>query len=701
MPVFVRRGNVKNGVLILLLATAFVASMWGQANAYTSDLNNFIGRYPNAANSKLNSCTTCHTSGYGFNGYGSHYRSYGLAGSEGRDSDGDDAVNIDEITALTWPGDASDFPAPTNQPPVADAGTDFSVDENSQVELDGSASYDPDGDTLTYEWMQVGGTPVNLTGATTATPTFIAPVVGSDGEDLTFELMVGDGALSSEPVSVTVTIIAVNEPPVAEAGPTQNVLPGAYVDLNGSASYDPDGESLEYAWTQTEGPTVTLADAGTVQPSFTAPDTGSSGATLIFQLTVQDVDHATASDTCIVNIEGVNQAPVADAGQEQNVEEGVSVVTLNGSDSYDPDGDSIAYAWRQVGTATVDLLDANTATPSFVTPDVGPDGESLTFELTVTDTGNMSSVATCIVNIIWVNAAPVAVVGDDQTVNEGDLVTLDGSASFDPDGESLSCEWRQVSGTPVDIADMTAPSLAFTAPSVTAPGEALQFELTVADVQQLRSSAVCEVYVNAAVVEDPPVEDPPVEDPPVEDPPVEDPPAEDPPAEDPPGNDDGEDDDEGEDRDDDADDDEEGEDRDDDADDDDEGEDRDDDADDDDEGEDRDDDADQNEDEDRDEQLNEEQLRKMWREMIREYRLKRRAAILQFRELRQKAIALREDDRQLARETMQEARAYKALARDCTRQIRKLREAIKAAKTGDLKRYQIDYATGAVAFVTY
>ncbi|PSP22408.1 hypothetical protein BRC61_04785, partial [Halobacteriales archaeon QH_10_65_19] len=160
-----------------------------------------------------------------------------------------------------------------NTPPTADAGDDQTVEEQATVTLDGSDSSDPDGDSLSYSWRQTAGPDVTLTDADTATPEFTAPDV-DDPTDLTFELTVDDGD-ASETDRTVVTVTNSNTPPTADAGDDQNVEEQTTVTLDGSNSSDPDGDSLNYSWTQIRGPDVTLTDADTATSEFTAPEVDS------------------------------------------------------------------------------------------------------------------------------------------------------------------------------------------------------------------------------------------------------------------------------------------------------------------------------------------------------------------------------------------------------------------------------------------
>jgi hypothetical protein len=93
------------------------------------------------------------------------------------------------------------------QPPVADAGQDQIVVVNATVTLDGSGSYDPNGDNIIYGWTQTGGGPiVVLSSAVISRPIFMAPALPTV---LTFTLVVTDtpGGLPSAPDTVAINVV--------------------------------------------------------------------------------------------------------------------------------------------------------------------------------------------------------------------------------------------------------------------------------------------------------------------------------------------------------------------------------------------------------------------------------------------------------------------------------------------------------------
>ena len=380
-----------------------------------------------------------------------------------------------------------------NQAPNADAGDNQTVSTGSAVTLDGTGSSDPDGDTLEFSWTQTSGTDVALDDDDTDGPSFTSP---AEAGTLTFELTVddGNGGTDTDTVTVTVTADGDNQAPTADAGDNQTVAPGSNVTLDGSGSSDPDGDTLEFSWTQTSGTDVTLSDDSDAMPSFTAP---AEDDALTFELTVSDGNGGTDTDTVTVTVtaDGDNQDPTADAGDNQTVAVG-SNVTLDGGGSTDPDGDTLQFSWSQTSGTNVALTNDDTASPSFTAPDAE---DTLTFELTVIDGRGGADTDTVTVTVAEDvdNQAPTANAGDDQTVTGNSTVTLNGTDSSDPDGDALDFSWSQTSGTDVTLSDADSDS-----PSFTAPDEdgSLTFELTVDDGNGGSDTDSVTVTTTAAVV---------------------------------------------------------------------------------------------------------------------------------------------------------------------------------------------------------
>ena len=163
-----------------------------------------------------------------------------------------------------------------NKAPVANAGSDQSVDAGVIVVLSGTAS-DPDGSIVSNMWEQTGGTMVSLAGADSLTAMFTAPDVSVD-ETLTFRLAVtdDDGAQVSDEVMVTVR--RVNQSPTVAAGSDQSVDAGAMVSLAGAATATdmftvPDVSADE---TVTFSHTVTADDDAQASEKFTSVSAGGS-----------------------------------------------------------------------------------------------------------------------------------------------------------------------------------------------------------------------------------------------------------------------------------------------------------------------------------------------------------------------------------------------------------------------------------------
>ena len=177
--------------------------------------------------------------------------------------------------------DVSSVSAPPNDAPIANAGPDLgSVSFGTSITLNGSASFDPNGNPLTYSWTLLtkpAGSPAVLANPTSVSPTFTVDRAG----DYVVQLIVNDGTVSSAPDSVIISTS--NVAPVANAGPNQANILGSLIILDGSASSDANGDPLTYSWSLTTpaDSAAVLANPTSVSPTFTADRAGTYTADLI------------------------------------------------------------------------------------------------------------------------------------------------------------------------------------------------------------------------------------------------------------------------------------------------------------------------------------------------------------------------------------------------------------------------------------
>jgi len=144
--------------------------------------------------------------------------------------------------------------------PIAIISGTYNIELGEQIQFDGTQSYDPEGNALSYLWQFGDG--VIRSGAT--------PVhTYHSGGNFTVSLTVHDGVQNSDTVEVNVQVSAA---PEANAGDDRTVTVSESVNLDGSASVDSDGEIISYQWTQLSGPVVELTDDTTSVANFVAPD---------------------------------------------------------------------------------------------------------------------------------------------------------------------------------------------------------------------------------------------------------------------------------------------------------------------------------------------------------------------------------------------------------------------------------------------
>jgi PKD repeat protein len=307
-------------------------------------------------------------------------------------------------------GEASTTVTIANQRPIARPGGPYTGTRRDTITFNGTGSSDPDGDPLTYVWdfgiFGGGAGPIEQ---------------AAFGELGTFAvtLVVSDGAVSSLPVSTTVTIVNIL-PTVSAGGPYTGVR-GDSVQFYGTAD-DQDFDPLTYSWTFGDGGTGTGANPNHVYTTF---------GTFTARLTVSD-GHGTSVATTTVAI--ANQPPVANVGGPYSGTRGVNIA-FTGSGT-DPDGDPLTYRWNfgDGGTAmgrtpTHKYTTFGTFVVTLVVNDGRADSAPSTTQATVPD------------------RRPIANANGPYTAYRGVAITFNGAGSLDPDGNPLTYLWNFGDGT--------------------------------------------------------------------------------------------------------------------------------------------------------------------------------------------------------------------------------------------------------------
>ena len=327
---------------------------------------------------------------------------------------------------------------------------------------------------------------------------------------------VRDGDNLTDTADLTVTLTNANEAPTADAGADQtNVVPGTAVTLSGSGS-DPDaGDTLSYAWTQTDEATVTLTSANAAMATFTVPAALTETTTFAFTFRVTDAAGLHHEDTVNVMASGPVITGLTSLTAAENQ---TAVATLTATDADTQTADltwSIlrgAFGGADGGRFTLSsagVLEFASAKDFEYPDDTDTDGS---YEVTVeVSDGVLAATADLTVTLTDVNEAPAADAGPNLSSAEpGTTVSLSGSGYDPEDPGRVSYAWTQTGGVTVSLTDADTAQVTFTVPRDSSGLATFTFKIRVTDATGLYSEDTAKVTVIADMTGQRPSPGPPM-----------------------------------------------------------------------------------------------------------------------------------------------------------------------------------------------
>ena len=287
--------------------------------------------------------------------------------------------------------------------PIADSGPDQTVEKGSTVTFDGSGSYDLSR-IRNYTWnFSFKGNPHTLYGVS---PTHTFNSYGSC--QVTLNATDPSGNWDIDIMNVTLADIT---PPSADAGPDMTVDQGDTVAFDGAGSSDNVG-IVNYTWNFTYDAQEQYMYE--ISPSFTFHKPGQ----YVVTLSAKDAEGNVGQDTAKATVNDTTP-PIAESGPDRTVDQDEQI-TFDGSGSSDNMGVD-NYTWIFDDGGQIMLYGVS---PQHAFNAAG------TYEVTLNVSDAAGFWETDIMNVtVNDTEAPVANAGPDQTVDQGEAVTFDGSGS--------------------------------------------------------------------------------------------------------------------------------------------------------------------------------------------------------------------------------------------------------------------------------
>ncbi len=379
-------------------------------------------------------------------------------------------------------------------PPTANAGADQTVSSGDTVTLDGSESTDSDGTIVEYLWELTAGSGVTLNAYDQAVVSFTVPTV-TQTTTWTFLLTVEDDGGNTSSAEVNVTVYILTQIDIYEIQENFGTYDGQLVNVVGVVTIGDDllhPDRTKFYIQDESGRGIQIFDFEELDVIYNRGDS----IEVVGTVTSYETDVEIISPTITLLSTGSNlpEAHTA-AGNEGS--------TMNGTWAKVTGVLSDYWAYQEQHTSLTITTSEDTEIQTMFWNSAVPQNELTDYENMIGDELSISGVITFYNGAVQLTCGykddiqtntdatlPVADAGPDQVAQQGEIVTLDGSGSYDifaPDSAStggiMFSEWLQIGdlSSPVDFVDSESLITTFEVPENAT--DSLAFRLTVYDAE--------------------------------------------------------------------------------------------------------------------------------------------------------------------------------------------------------------------------